>query len=108
MLTELEINNLVEKIVKRIQPKKVIVFGSYAKGTATYKSDLDLFIIKNTQLPMISRDEEVRSIVSGLLQKVDVHIYTLEEVDEYGSEKFSFVHSILKTGKVIYESKKVT
>ncbi len=105
MLTEDEINKLVEKIVQRIRPEKVIVFGSYAKGTATYKSDLDLFVIKDTPLPMRNRGEEIRPIVSKLLVSVDVHVYTPEEVEEYGNEAFSFVHSVLKTGKVLYDVK---
>ncbi len=107
MLTEAEINKLVEKIVQCIQPNKVIVFGSYAKETATYKSDLDLFIIKDTHLPMINRNEEINPLVHSLLISVDVHVYTLEEVNEYGLEEYSFVHSVLKTGKVIYEQKKI-
>jgi len=32
MLTVEEIKKLVEKIVSRIRPDKVMVFGSYAKG----------------------------------------------------------------------------
>ena len=46
MLTPIEIDTLVGRIVARIQPKQVIIFGSYAKGTATIKSDLDIFVIK--------------------------------------------------------------
>ncbi|MDZ4795828.1 MAG: nucleotidyltransferase domain-containing protein [Bacteroidota bacterium] len=107
MLTKEEINKLVEKIVSRIRPDKVIVFGSYAKGLATYKSDLDLFIIKDTHLPMSHRDEEIRPFLSNLITGVDVHVYTPEEVEEYGSEEYSFVHSVLKTGKIIYEQMKV-
>ena len=103
MLKEGEINKLVEKIVSRMQPAKVIIFGSYAKESATFKSDLDLFIIKDTHLPMSQRDEEIRPVLSNLLISVDVHVYTQEEVDEFGSEEYSFVHSVLKTGRVVYD-----
>ncbi|MFB3387033.1 nucleotidyltransferase domain-containing protein [Flavobacterium sp. LAR06] len=102
MLNEADIKKLVERIVKCVEPDKVIMFGSYAKGIATNKSDLDLFIIKDTPLPMKQRNEELLPIVNKLLIEVDVHVYTPEEVEEYGSEKYSFVHSVLKTGKVIY------
>ena len=105
MLTEAEIKKLVDKIVSRIRPDKVIVFGSYAKGLATYKSDLDLFIIKDTHLPMSKRNEEIRHLLSNLIVGVDVHVYTPEEVEEYGSEEYSFVRSVLKTGKIVYEQK---
>jgi len=102
MLTQTEIQNLVDKIIKRMEPEKVIIFGSYAKGTATAKSDLDLFIVKDTDLPMRERGADIRSSFASLLIHVDVHIYTPEEVEEYGAEVYSFIHSILKTGKVVY------
>lgn len=66
------------------------------------KSDLDLFVIKDTHLPMSQRDLEIRPFLSNLLIGVDVHVYTPEEVEEYGAEEYSFVHSVMKTGRVIY------
>jgi predicted nucleotidyltransferase len=81
----------------------VIVFGSYAKNRATAKSDLDLFIIKDTHLPMIHRDEDLKPMLSNLLIPVDVHIYTPEEEEAYGNEPLSFVHSIFRTGKIYFD-----
>lgn len=104
MYTPDEIDSLVRRIVARIQPQKVIIFGSYAKGTATIKSDLDIFVIKETELPMAHRADDLRPVLSHALIPVDVHIYTPEEVEEYGQEPFSFVHSILRTGKTVFET----
>lgn len=104
MLSEEEVQSLVDKIVKHIEPEKVIVFGSYAKGTATAKSDLDFFVIKETHLPMGERDKDIRFVLTELLVSIDVHVYTPEEVDEFGQEEYSFVHSVIKTGKVLYEN----
>lgn len=103
MLTQKEIENLVQRIVERIQPQKVLIFGSYAKGTATLKSDLDILVIKETGLPMANRADDLKPVLARLLIPVDVHIYTAEEVAEYGKERFSFIESVLKSGKVIYE-----
>jgi len=41
------INYIVEKIVREIEPEKIILFGSYARGDLGGDSDLDLFIIKD-------------------------------------------------------------
>lgn len=103
MLTEAEIQRLIDKIVAYMEPEKVIVFGSYAKGTATYRSDLDLLVVKETELSMQQRSAVVHSFLTTLLIKVDVHVYTPEEIEEFGNEPFSFVQSILKTGKVLYQ-----
>lgn len=103
MLTEKEIRNLIDRIVTRIQPQKVIIFGSYAKDTATSKSDLDILVIKQTELSMANRADDLKPILANSLVPVDVHIYTPEEVEEYGREPFSFINCILNSGKIIFE-----
>ena len=102
MLTETEIARLVQEIVARLDPQAVMVFGSYAKGTATSKSDLDLFVIKDTHVPMVNRSAPLAAIVAHQLINVDVHVYTPEEVEEFQREPMSFVSSVLKSGKTIF------
>ena len=102
MLTQTEIDTLVRRIVARIQPERVIIFGSYAKGTATSKSDLDIFVIKETDLPMANRADDLKPMLSQTLIPVDVHIYTAKEVEEYGEEPFSLINSILRSGKTVW------
>ncbi len=46
MLTSDEITEIVARVAARLRPQKVILFGSYAKGAATARSDLDLFVIQ--------------------------------------------------------------
>jgi predicted nucleotidyltransferase len=103
MLTNTEIETIVERIVARMQPQKVIIFGSYAKGTATIKSDLDIFIIKETELPPANRAVTLMPLLASILNRVDVHVYTPEEVEAYREEPFSFVNSVFKSGKTVFE-----
>lgn len=103
MLTKTEIDAIAERIVARIQPEKVILFGSYAKGTATVRSDLDIFVIKETELPPASRAAVLKPLFANALIRVDIHIYTPEEVKDYGEEPFSFVNSVLRSGKTLFE-----
>ena len=41
------LNGIVKKIVEGYNPDKIILFGSYAYGTPTEDSDIDLFKIVN-------------------------------------------------------------
>ena len=106
MLTSNEIDNVVRRIVAGIQPQKVVIFGSYAKGTATIKSDLDVLVIKETTLPMASRADDLKPMLSQGLIPIDVHVYTPEEVEEYGKEQFSFINNILRSGKTVFENER--
>jgi len=48
IITEQQIKEIIEEIVEGYQPQKIILFGSYASGTPTEDSDIDLLIIKDT------------------------------------------------------------
>jgi predicted nucleotidyltransferase len=103
MLTRDEIDELIRRIVVRSRPTKVIIFGSYAKGTATVHSDLDVFVVAETDLPMARRTDDLQPLLCTVLIPVDLHVYTPQEVEEYGREEFSFVSNVLRWGETVYE-----
>jgi len=56
------VSQIVDKIVIEYQPKKIILFGSYAYGEPNEDSDIDLLIIKNTDKRPIDRWIEVKRL----------------------------------------------
>jgi len=65
MLNQVQIDRLIEEIVSGYQPKKIYLFGSYATGKTSDDSDIDLFIIKNTDKRRIERSREVRRCIKA-------------------------------------------
>ena len=47
MLSIAEIKAMVEPIVRDTKVEKIVLFGSYAKGNACERSDIDLFLSSN-------------------------------------------------------------
>ncbi len=45
MVTEEAIRNFADEIARRYAPEKIILFGSYARGTANEDSDVDMLVI---------------------------------------------------------------
>ena len=45
MISREEIQKFVDQVVERFRPSKVILFGSYAYGTPTEDSDVDLMVV---------------------------------------------------------------
>jgi len=103
MINESKIAEIVNKITRNYDPDKIILFGSYAKGNATEDSDLDFIIIKKTNLPKHKRGREVRRFLLGLMVPMDFKIYTPKEFEYEMNSKFSFLSSVIKNSKVIYE-----
>ncbi len=60
MLTETQIQEAANRIVAALKPKKVILFGSYARGDATENSDLDLMVVEPS-----TANNELDSMIIG-------------------------------------------
>ena len=97
-----EIKKITNQIIKKYQPKKIILFGSYAWGKPTKNSDVDLFIIKESDLPRRFRTTRVERILGSVSFPVDVLVYTPKEVKERKALGDFFVRNIFKKGKVLY------
>jgi predicted nucleotidyltransferase len=104
MITQEQINEISRRIVKSFKPRKIILFGSYANGTPTQESDLDLLIIKDSNFPSRLQNRKVRKILSDLKVPVDVIVKTSEEFQRYKDIIGTIIYPANKFGKVIYES----
>jgi len=103
MIPQEKINEVVERIVKNVQPEKVILFGSYAYGKPNEDSDLDILVIKESVLPRHERVKEIKKYLWGIKIPVDLIVYTPEEIDEWRGVKNSFINEVMEKGKVLYE-----
>ncbi|MEA3476431.1 MAG: nucleotidyltransferase domain-containing protein [Candidatus Cloacimonadota bacterium] len=104
MITEKQINEIVKRIVENYFPERIILFGSYAYGSPTKDSDLDLLIVKESNIPIHKRGREVRKYLRGLKVPMDIIIRTPAEFETYKDIIGTIIYPANKFGKVIYES----
>lgn len=99
-------DELLEEAVDRIRtvgaPKRIVLFGSRARGEARPDSDLDLLIIEESDLPRYRRSGRYRRALLGLFPSKDIVVWTPEEVAEWQSVPNAFITSILAEGKTLY------
>jgi predicted nucleotidyltransferase len=98
------IDNIVEKIIAEYEPEKIILYGSFAYGKPTRDSDIDLFIIKDTELERIYRFAEVKRLIYKPGRRIPVSplVYTPGELSERLTAGDDFVKEILDRGEVLY------
>lgn len=97
-----EIKELLHSFFEELGVNKVILFGSYSRGSETRKSDLDLMILTDTNKRFFDRYgsfEKIHELIKG--RNIDLLIYTPEELDRIAHR--SFIKKILNEGKTIYE-----
>lgn len=107
MVVQKEIEGIIKRIASSYKPEKIILFGSYAYGTPTEDSDMDLLVvIKKSKQPKHQRAREIRKHLWGITDiPKDILVYTREEIDEWKEVEEAFITSVMKKGRVLYENK---
>jgi|SRR5215208_435553 len=99
------LSEAVDRIVRKFHPIRIILFGSWARGSAREDSDLDLLVV----LPKVEHKRkvaiEVLRALNGLPITKDVIVTTPKEIKERGQVVGNILHPALEEGKIIYESK---
>lgn len=71
-----ELKPLIVKRLKPLNPDKIILFGSYAYGTPTEESDIDLFLLKDDL-----------SVEDTRKYEIDAHLKMLDLIKKYHIEE---------------------
>ena len=102
MISQEEINEVIDRIVKNINPEKIILFGSYASGNPSEDSDLDILIVKEMRMPRYKRSREVKKHLRGMKIPIDVMVYTKKEIKKWENTETAFINQAIKQGKILY------
>jgi predicted nucleotidyltransferase len=97
------INEILDRILTGYEPKKVILFGSYAYGEPTKDSDLDILIVTERHFT----PEETYKIRRKSLGHYDIPIQLICLSDEEFTETKDIIGGIAypasKYGEILYE-----
>jgi len=86
-------------ISKKLPVKKIILYGSYAKGLQTENSDIDIAVV----LEKIPGDYlNISAELFNLVRDIDFRIEPILINEK--NDRSGFLESILKYGKIIYKT----
>lgn len=105
MTAETAIQTMVDRIVQRFRPLRVILFGSHAKGIATAESDVDLLVVLSDAPDKRRAAVEIRRALSDLPVSKDIIVTTPDEIARRGDLAGSVLRPALRAGKVLYEQR---
>jgi predicted nucleotidyltransferase len=99
------LSDIVLRIRSVANPRKIVLFGSRARGDHRPDSDIDLLVIEDSPLPRHRRAIPLTAALSALPLDVDtdVIVYTPAEVEDWRGASAAFVTTALREGKVLYE-----
>jgi predicted nucleotidyltransferase len=97
------IQEMVRRIVEKFDPVQIILFGSYARGTAGPDSDVDLLVVMPVAGSKMEKTVEIRLVLRGMGLAKDVIVVTPEEVQKYRDVIGTIIYPAFREGKILYE-----
>ena len=103
MTAETIISTMLDRIVGRFQPSRVVLFGSQARGDANEWSDVDLLVVMGNVPDKRRAAVEIRRSLGDLPISKDIIVATPDEITSRGHVVGTVLHAALREGTVVYE-----
>jgi predicted nucleotidyltransferase len=100
---EEDLREIVRRIVAAVDPEKIILFGSAARGTMGPDSDLDLLVIKSGEY---DHRREVSAAYEALREidySKDILLVSAEILERYKDSSCLIYYPAVREGRVIYD-----
>lgn len=85
-------------------PSRIVLFGSYARGTASEDSDLDLLVIEQQVPDKAAEYLRLRSAIGGVGVGVDVIVVSQQEALERSAVPGTLLYWATQEGQVLHDS----
>jgi predicted nucleotidyltransferase len=105
-VTDLLLKQIVDAIVRAVDPEEIILFGSRASGSARPQSDIDLLIVDSEPFDDDRRRFKTMAdlwhILGSFAVPVDILLYSRSEVEGWRDSVNHVIARALREGKVLY------
>jgi predicted nucleotidyltransferase len=100
---EAALREIVDRIVKGFAPRRIILFGSRARGTAGPDSDLDLIVV--TDRPGSRRKQAVAIdlALADIRVAKDILVVDADELERDRDVVGTIAYPVWREGRVLYE-----
>jgi len=98
------LDNIVQKIVEIAHPRKIILFGSAARGSMTPDSDLDILVVMPDGIHRRKTAQTIYFSLTGLGFSKDIVVVTETDIRDHGNNPSLVLYPALQQGKVIYHA----
>ncbi|MBN2374093.1 nucleotidyltransferase domain-containing protein [bacterium] len=101
-LIEEMLNKIVKRIINTVHPKKIILFGSAARGEMGPDSDFDLLIIVPSGMHRRRTAQRIYRNLIGVGFASDIIVVTEDDIEKYKDSIGMVIQPALKEGRVLY------
>jgi predicted nucleotidyltransferase len=99
---ETPLDTIVRRIVEIVQPVKIILFGSSARGHAGPDSDLDLLVVMPDGAHRRRTAQHLYRELSGIGVPFDLVVATSSDLTTHADNPGLIYQTVLKEGRTVY------
>ncbi len=103
-LNQAVLDELVQRIVHAVQPLRIVLFGSAARGQLGPHSDLDLLVVMPDGIHRRQTTRQVYRALFGLGWAKDIVVVTAEDVRRFADEPSLVIYPALREGRELYRA----
>ena len=96
------LDRVVAKIVETVQPRRIILFGSAARGQMGPHSDLDLLVVVPDGVHRRHTAQHLYRALGGLGIAKDIVVVTESDTRQFADEPSLVICPALREGKELY------
>ncbi len=97
------LDEMIQRIVQRFHPDRIILFGSHATGKSTGDSDFDLLIVMSVEGSRRSKANEIDLALADRTIPIDVIVVTPDQFERQRDMIGTIIREAVQEGKIVYE-----
>ena len=90
------------RIVRGFHPRRIVLFGSQAQGSAGADSDIDLLVVMENAASRRRLEAQIYAALAGIPVATDVIVVTTDDVERYGGVPGTILGPALGEGRLLY------
>jgi predicted nucleotidyltransferase len=95
---------ITRRLILALQPERVYLFGSVARGEGKPDSDYDILVLvrETPGEPLYRLSQKAHALLWGLGVSVDILVWPVELFERRAHLRASFPATVLREGKLLY------
>lgn len=98
------LDELVRRTVEAVGPRRIILFGSAARGAMGPHSDLDVLVVMPDGCDPLAVAQTLHGRLSGLGIAKDIVVVQASDLERFGRNPSLVLHAALSEGKELYRA----
>ena len=104
MVQPMQIQRATEMLREAARPKRIILFGSHARGQASEDSDLDLLVVEAHVSDRAAEMVRLNRVLSPLRIPVDLLVVSDAAFQYWSEVPDNVYYDAWRNGKILYEA----